>query len=75
MQIVAQRGVQRVLKNVRELSGDFGETRKAVAGGRAAECMGGDVETFQIFAARLNFLEDAHVFAEVLEVLGSLLEE
>src|SRR5579862_218792 len=32
VQVFAERRVQRILKNVRQLSGDFGEVREAVAG-------------------------------------------
>jgi len=36
VEIFAKRGVERVLENVREFSGDFGEAQKAVTGGGAA---------------------------------------
>ena len=55
VQIVAERGVQRILEDVRELACDFGEARKAVAGRCAAQSVGGDVEALEIFAARLRF--------------------
>ena len=54
MEVLAKSGVQGVLENVRELAGDFGEAREAVAGRRAAQRVGGDIKTLEIFTARLG---------------------
>jgi hypothetical protein len=35
----------------------------------------GDVQALEVLAARLNLLEDADVFPQVLQVLGSFLKE
>ena len=37
--------------------------------------MGGDVEALEIFAARRDFLKHADVLPQILQVLGSFLEE
>ncbi len=75
MQIVAERGVQRVLENVRELAGDFREARETVAAGGSGEGVRGDVQAFEIFAARRDFLQHANVLAQVLQMLRGFLEE
>src|SRR5215470_14607731 len=75
VQVVAKRRVQCVLENVCELAGNFGKARKSVACRRAAESVRGNIEALEIFMARLNVLQDADILAEILEMLGSLLEE
>src|SRR5215831_13646435 len=75
VQIVAQRRVQSVLKDVCELAGDFGKARESVAGGGTTKRMRGNVQALEIFAARLNLLQDADVFTEILQMLRCFLEE
>ena len=75
MEIFAKRCVCGVLENVSELAGDFRKTRKTVAGRSAAESVGRDVQTFEIFAARSNFLKHADVFPQILQVFRGFLEE
>ena len=60
---------------MRELAGDFGEFWEAIAGGSAAQRMRGNVKALEIFAAGRDFLEDADVLTEILQVLRGFLEE
>src|SRR5215475_13309828 len=60
---------------MRKLCGDFGKAREAVAGGGAAERVRGNIEPLEVLAARSDFLEDADVRPQVLQVVGGLLEE
>ena len=75
VEIVAERGVQRILKDVGEFAGDFREAREAVTGGRAFESVCGDIQTLEIFATRSDFLKYADVFPQILQVLRGFLEE
>src|SRR5208337_58880 len=62
-------------KNVSELGGNFREARKAVTGGSSAERVRGNVEALEIFAPGLDFLKNADVLPQILQVFGSFLEE
>src|SRR5262249_10310921 len=75
VQILAERSLRSVLKDVRQLGGHLGKVREAVAGRSSAEGVGGDVQPLQVLAARLDLLKYADVFPQVLQVLGSFLKE
>ena len=75
MQVLAQRGVQGVLKHVRKFSSDFGESGKAVARRGSAQRVRGNVKTFEVLVLWRDVLQHANVFPQILQVLGRLLEE
>ena len=70
-----QRRVHGVVKDVRHFRGDFGKLREAVARRRARERVRSDVELFEILRLGLRLLQKPGVLPQILEVLGSLLEE
>src|SRR5258708_2794999 len=53
MQIAAERRVQRILEDVCQFPGNFGESRKSITRRSAAQRVCRDVEALQIFSARL----------------------
>src|SRR5262249_19354793 len=75
VKIVPQRSIQSVLENVRKLAGNLGEARETVARRSTTKSVSGDVEAFEIFVTRLDVLQDANIFAEILQVLRGFLEE
>src|ERR1700722_5751858 len=75
VQVFAKGRVQRILKHMRKLAGYLRETRESIARRGAAERVRGNVQPLQIFAARLDLLQHAHVLTQILQVLGGLLEE
>src|SRR5260370_29320560 len=75
MQITAKRRIQRILKNVRKLSGNFGESREPVTRRSPAQRVGRNVEPFQVFPAWLHVLKHAHVFPQILQVLRGFLKK
>jgi hypothetical protein len=75
VQVVAQRGIHGVLKDVRELGSDLRETRKFVTGGRSAQRVRRNVQAFEVFVPRSNFLQHPDILAQVLQVLGCFLKE
>ena len=75
MEIAAERRVQRILKNVRKLAGNFRESREPVTRRSAAQGVRRNVKPFEIFAAWFHVLKHAHVFPQILQVLRGFLEE
>src|SRR5215831_8721864 len=54
VKVFTERRIQRVLENVCKLSGDLGETRKAVACGSSAQSVCRNIQPLQVFAIRLE---------------------
>src|SRR5438270_13303119 len=73
MEVFTKRRIERVLKHVRKFAGDFGEPWKAVAGGSSAKRVCSNVKLLKIFVLRLNVLQHAHVFSQVLQLLCGFL--
>jgi hypothetical protein len=75
VKIVAQRSIHGVLKNVRQFGSHLRKTREFVTRGCASKSVRRDVQTFEVFMARPNFLQHANILAQILQMLGSFLKE
>ena len=63
------------MKNVCELSCDFGKSRIAVTARSSAERVRGNVQALHVFALGLDLLQYADIFAQILQVLRGFLKE
>src|SRR5215467_1506892 len=58
-----------------QLAGNFRKLRVAITRRSSAQRVRRNVEALHVFALRLNFLQHANVFPQILQVLRSFLEE
>src|SRR6266404_6825649 len=75
VQIAAKWRIQRILEYMREFPRNLRESRESIARGRAAERVRRNIKSLQVLVARLDFLQDAHVLPQILQVLRGFLEE